>query len=139
MTVSKAARAMCPTNLSARNLQQVNTERPVCSPYNSCSSLVTPIFAKIEHPLENFRPRVWAGVRPTGGRASGRTGLAPPFTCIKPRASICKFESVPDLQEAAMHARISQYRIRPGKTDEFRKSLESLMPSMLNQKGFRGL
>ena len=38
-----------------------------------------------------------------------------------------------------MHARISLYKIRTGKQEEFQQSIESLKPTMRQQKGFCGL
>lgn len=38
-----------------------------------------------------------------------------------------------------MHARLLQFHILPGKMDEFTTSLQSLIPLMHEQKGFRGL
>ncbi|MBI3405886.1 MAG: antibiotic biosynthesis monooxygenase [Acidobacteria bacterium] len=38
-----------------------------------------------------------------------------------------------------MHARVTQYRLRPGKRDEFYKAIESMRPKMHQQEGFRGL
>jgi len=38
-----------------------------------------------------------------------------------------------------MHARVSQFHILPGKSDDFAKAVESLIPLMRKQKGFRGV
>jgi heme-degrading monooxygenase HmoA len=38
-----------------------------------------------------------------------------------------------------MHARITQYRIRSGKLDEMTDALDSLVPLMHQQKGFKSL
>jgi heme-degrading monooxygenase HmoA len=38
-----------------------------------------------------------------------------------------------------MHARITQFHIRQGKLEEFLGAIDSLVPLMHEQKGFRGL
>lgn len=38
-----------------------------------------------------------------------------------------------------MHARVWQLQIAPGKLDEFKAALDSLLPSVRQQVGFRGL
>ncbi len=38
-----------------------------------------------------------------------------------------------------MHARITQFHIREGKLEEFLQALDSLLPLMHEQKGFKGL
>jgi quinol monooxygenase YgiN len=36
-----------------------------------------------------------------------------------------------------MHARITQFKVRPGKLDEFADAVDSLVPMIRQQKGFR--
>lgn len=38
-----------------------------------------------------------------------------------------------------MHARVTQFRIQPGKLEEFAHAVESLVPLMHQQQGFRGV
>jgi quinol monooxygenase YgiN len=38
-----------------------------------------------------------------------------------------------------MHARITQFHIRPGKLDEFLATVDSMVPLMHQQKGFKAL
>jgi heme-degrading monooxygenase HmoA len=38
-----------------------------------------------------------------------------------------------------MHARVTQFHILQGKSEEFAKAVESLLPLMRQQKGFRGI
>jgi quinol monooxygenase YgiN len=38
-----------------------------------------------------------------------------------------------------MHARITQFNVRPGKLDELGDAVDSLLPLMRQQKGFRSL
>ena len=38
-----------------------------------------------------------------------------------------------------MHARITQFNVRPGKLDELADAVDSLIPLMRQQKGFRSL
>lgn len=38
-----------------------------------------------------------------------------------------------------MHARITQFRIRPGKLDEFLATVDSMVPLMHQQEGFKAL
>ena len=38
-----------------------------------------------------------------------------------------------------MHARVTQFQIRPGKLEEFAAALDSMIPLMHQQKGFKSL
>lgn len=38
-----------------------------------------------------------------------------------------------------MYARVTQFRIQPGKVEEFQQTLRSVIPSAKKEKGFRGL
>jgi len=42
-------------------------------------------------------------------------------------------------EEATMHARVTQVRIRPGKLDEFKGAIDSMLPLARQQEGFRAL
>jgi heme-degrading monooxygenase HmoA len=43
------------------------------------------------------------------------------------------------LQEAAMHARVTQFAVPPEKLQEFTTTLDSMIPLMHQRKGFQGL
>ena len=38
-----------------------------------------------------------------------------------------------------MHARVLQFRIKPGKTEEFQQAIESVLPKRREEKGYCGL
>lgn len=38
-----------------------------------------------------------------------------------------------------MHARVLQFRIKPGKTEDFQRAIESALPRRREEKGYRGL
>jgi heme-degrading monooxygenase HmoA len=43
------------------------------------------------------------------------------------------------LQEAPMHVRVTQLRILTGKVEEFSRAVDSLIPAIHRQSGYRGL